>query len=282
MDKKRKHIPKREIEFQESLLKIPDSWIHGTSCMPFDAFEKTANQLDYLDIKTNVYHVNRHIFSRLLLAFSNKPFFIKYHNRFPDRLWQKAGFAEDAVVRLTSFNDLLFWMVLIGYGLHDSNKIDPIGKTVNSSRIDKIESSNDVPQSIKNALKRTKSNEAIREIKTLGNMLKHGWAPNLISCHYWRTHAGTKIGKDGKPCGSWALSLGISLEHYNKYILEFLELKPIDFPKIPDRNDGGKTTVLYCSRKLINHVLNVARKANNLLVDLALLIDEECPFYQTQ
>ena len=279
MDKKEKQIPKREIEFQESLKMIPDNWMPGTSCIPFEALDMTANQLDYLDIKANVYDVNRHIYLRLILAFSNKPFFIRHHNRFPDRLWQKAGFVEDAVVRLTSFNDLLFWMILVGYGLHDSRNLDPIGQKMNKKRILRIEDSVDVPEAVKDALRKANNNKTLKEIRRYGNMLKHGWAPNLVSCHYWRTHSGTEIGEDGKPTGLWSVSLPISIKHYNKYIREFLELKSISFPKMPEmKYDGGKTFILHSSRKLINHVLKVARKANNLLVDLALLIDQECPF----
>ncbi len=273
MTKMEKKIPKREIDYQNSFKKIPDDWLQGTSFM-IEPFKYEPNELDYFDIKANIYEASRKIYATLIFAYSNMPFFIRHHNKFADRLWQKSVFLDDAVIRLASFKDLIVWQYRLGFGVHDSRKQDPIGIEVNfkESELDKL------PDVLSKAIRLVYNNDNVREITRLGNMIKHGWAPDLLSCHYWRAHAVNEMGQDGMAKKMWSVTIPTSIPPYNKYIREYLKLPKIEFPKTPFQNDGGKTILLWSSRKLINHVIRIARNANNKLIDLAILIDRQCPF----
>ena len=267
--KEKYKIPKREIDFQNSIKKIPESWYQGTFLMI--PHKNEPNVLDYFDMRANIYSASRKIFLALLLAFSNKPFFVKNHNNKVNRIYQKSFFLEDGAMRLATFSDLIIWQYRLGFELHDSKSKEPIGVDLNFKK----EELKKLPSIVSSKVELVHKDQDFLEITRYGNMIKHGWTPNILGGHYWRTHKGINIGNNGYPEGVWDFGVQNPLDHYNKHVRKCYDLPPIEYPK--GHYKDGKDWALASSDKLISCVLKVAKKANNLLVDLALLIDKECP-----
>ena len=262
----------REINFQKSFQCIPKKWISGTTELAFhciggkspNAYGK--NILDYLDITACIYAYSSAINAALISGFSNQRLFSNLKKNKASLLWQKVFFIEDAAVRLATFPDLIIWQCRLGFGIWDSENYDPIGELVKSPR----SGLKKLPSKIRVQLENVHCNPEKREIVEYGNMLKHGWAPDIFYCHYWRSHAKTE------DPNLWIVPYRTNpITHYNNYICKKLDLSPISNPKISKAEfDKGKFSDA-CKKKLIDHILQISRNVNNKFVELALMIDDE-------
>lgn len=241
--KRKRQIPKRDIEFQKSVARLPNSWINQYELL---APQGKINYAYAGQWRIEIYHTQRWLAYSLDMAYTNKH--KNVHDKY-SRMAIKGYYLCFGLVLLPACEDklaqLLREFLEIKKWPWKKPKQADEKKTSLKKVIDYLETTKNNPE-ILEVLNKYWKNKYVGESRELANKIKHRWSPHYIGIKE-KLSERLKIGKDEKG-----------------------EIKKIIIR-------GGEAPVK--ENVLYNHITTL-KKANNAFVECAQEIDKIINFNQ--